>query len=118
MHVLGLNIIVIMQTFSKWYILFHPQNHHFKYMGTLIAMSVVQGGIGFPVLAPHVYQYMASGDYLSICLPIEDIPDPQVRDLLSQVELAIYFRLHHCICVVSKCVCSVNFSSVQSNVHV
>lgn len=53
-----------------------PQNHDFKYMGTLNTMSIVQGR--FPALAPHIYKYITSGDFLTACIPIEDVPVPKV----------------------------------------
>ena len=81
--ILHVCLFVSTDAFSVWYILFYRQNHDFKYMGTLIAMPIVQGGLGFPVLVPHIYEYITSGDYLRACIPIEDVPDPQVRHLLT-----------------------------------
>lgn len=56
-------------------------------MGILIATSIVQGGPGFPVLAPHIYEYITTGDYLnaSAGITIRDFPDPEVRHLLAEV---------------------------------
>ena len=33
-----------------------------KYIGTIIVHSILQGGPGFPVFSPSVYQYIAAGD--------------------------------------------------------
>lgn len=33
-----------------------------KYIGTIIVHSILQGGPGFPVFSPSVYQYLATGD--------------------------------------------------------
>ena len=48
-------------------------------------MSIVQGGAGFPVLSPAVFQYMASGDITGITIEDEDIPIDSVRDIATLV---------------------------------
>ena len=62
------------------------QKSDFKVIGVLIAMSLMQGGPGFPVLSPHVYEYMSTQQYLDLNIKDDDIPDPLVRLLLTQVE--------------------------------
>ena len=56
----------------------------FQKLGMWIAMSTLQGGFGFPVLAPPLYQYMISGD-ASIPVSDEDIPDPGIYHVISLV---------------------------------
>ena len=34
-----------------------------KYIGTIIVHSVLQGGPGFTVFSPSVYQYLSTGDF-------------------------------------------------------
>lgn len=48
-------------------------------------MSVVQGGCGFPVLHPAAYNYLVKGEYLGQVIKDEDVPDPQIRQLLEKV---------------------------------
>lgn len=66
------------------------QRNVFKYLGQRTAMSIVQGGAGFPVLSPPVYQYMVSGDITGIPIGDEDIPDASVKHIVTLVR--------HCSC--------------------
>lgn len=52
-------------------------------------MSTIQGGPGFPVLHPSVYQYMTTGKYINADVLVKDIPDAGVRDLIDQVFLVM-----------------------------
>ena len=54
-------------------------------LGTLVSMSVVQGGPGFPVLLPAVYEYITTGQYRPQDIWDTDVPDSQVQSLLAQV---------------------------------
>ena len=54
-------------------------------MGTLIVMSALQGGPGFPVLLPEVYDYIVSGEYQPQDLKDSDVPDYRVQLLLAEV---------------------------------
>ena len=54
-------------------------------LGTLVAMSIVQGGLGFPVLHPNVYVYMVSGKYIGLHTADEDVPDGMVQSLIEKV---------------------------------
>lgn len=42
---------------------FSMQHSELRMMGTLVAMSVTQGGPGFPVFLPVIYDYIAMGEY-------------------------------------------------------
>ena len=64
------------------------QNEDFRYLGILIATSVVQGGGGLPCLLPSVYNYLAQDKFQEIGL--DDVPDLFVRKLLNEV-VTIYF---------------------------
>ena len=50
-----------------------------------MAISIVQGGPGFPVLLPALYQYFCTGECTN--LPIEDcdVPHHEAKKLLMQV---------------------------------
>ena len=61
------------------------QRSEFRNIGTLIAMSITQGGHGFPVLHHTVYQYMVTGSYLNDDIDVNDIPHTGVRVLVEEV---------------------------------
>ena len=90
-----------------------PQNHAFRHISILVAMSIVQGGPGFPTLAPHIYKYITSGDYLNLSIPSEEFPDSEVRHLLVQV---IYLlRKAHFFQAIAGCdapLCTIIFNSL------
>lgn len=48
-------------------------------------MSIIQGGCGLPVLHPVAYNYLVNGEYLGQITKDEDMPDPQIRQLLEKV---------------------------------
>ena len=50
-----------------------------------MAMSILNGGPGFPILHPALFNYIATGDYLDQHLATSDVPVPSVRMLLSEV---------------------------------
>ena len=53
---------------------------HYIYIGNLISISLVQGGLGPACFAEWVYQYMVHG--IDCChIPKESIPIDDVRDL-------------------------------------
>ena len=54
-------------------------------VGILVSMSAVQGGPGFPNLLPVVYDYLSKGQYNPEDICIGDVPDYQVRALLTEV---------------------------------
>lgn len=75
---------------------FYFQNSEIKILGTYVAMSVAQGGIGFPVLHPSVYNYIVSGKYIGVHIPDEDIPDPVICTLLEKVQFNVLsVHAHH-----------------------
>lgn len=49
------------------------------------AMSIVQGGIGFPTLHPCVFNYMCTGKYIGVAMLDENITDPVIWDLVRRV---------------------------------
>ena len=53
-------------------------------LGKLVAVSILQGGPGFPVMLPAAYSYICKEDYVSK-LADADVPDPLVATLLDQV---------------------------------
>ena len=70
------------------YIILNVQAEDFKTIGKLVATSIVQGGYGLPVFHPAVYHYLTSGKYLGQVSDDKDVPDPQVRMLLSKASLS------------------------------
>ena len=60
-------------------------------IGQIIAMSIVQGGSGFPVLHPAAYHYLTTGEYLGQVVDDGSVPDPQIQELLRQVKVPKHF---------------------------
>ena len=56
----------------------------FVHVGWLISMAIIQGGPGPACLAPWVYSYLCYG-LEGTSLTISDVPSPDVRQLLNQV---------------------------------
>ena len=56
-------------------------------------MSSLQGGPGFPVLLPALYNYVARGLYCLDDVSDSDVPDLHVQDLLSQVHKGVFVHV-------------------------
>lgn len=65
----------------------YNQSGYFRYVGMLIAMSMLHGGCGFVGLSRAISSYMVTDDIItaSACLSIKDVPDYSVQEALSQV---------------------------------
>ena len=61
------------------------QTNKFEHVGKLMAMSLIQGGSGFPYLAPPMYDYLCGKDAISIEVSAEDVPSIDVTQLLQKV---------------------------------
>lgn len=61
------------------------QQGELKMIGSLVAMSIVQGGPGFPLFLPQVVTYISTGHYDVEPLTDTDVPDWQVQYLLTEV---------------------------------
>ena len=61
------------------------QTNKFVHVGNLVAMSLLQGGSGFPYLAPPMYDYLCGEDASSIKVSAEDVPNVDVTLLLQKV---------------------------------
>ena len=79
------------------------QCEDFKVLGKLVATSILQGGVGFPVLLPAAFHYICNDpDYLS---KLVAVPDPEVASLLNYVRMLIMVCVCVCVCVcVRACV--------------
>ncbi len=72
----------------------------YKILGQYAAISVVQGGCGYPFFHPKVYTYLCTGIWSPVAIPNASIPDPELRDLMSKVNF-VYTCLH--FTVVTNC---------------
>lgn len=54
-------------------------------MGRYIAMSISQGGIGIPFLAPPVYDYICSELCTGLSMESADLPDPTLKFVIEKV---------------------------------
>ena len=62
----------------------------------MITSSIINGVPGFPCLAPAVYAYLTSGsmnEAVEMCT-VDDIPDLDMREVLSKVSVLICYLLH------------------------
>ena len=69
--------------------MFHLLERRILLIGKVVAMSIVQGGSGFPVFLPGLYHYLTTGEYLGL-ISDSQAPDTQVRELLLQVGDTVY----------------------------
>jgi hypothetical protein len=61
------------------------QNGFFEALGRAIVASILNGDCGFPYLAPIVFYYLIDED-ITPYLSTEDIPDPDIKELVKAVE--------------------------------
>ena len=67
------------------------QTKKFYHVGRLMAISLVQGGSGFPFFAPPVYQYLCGVEMPTI--ELQDVPNFEVISLLEKVYMQIVMLL-------------------------
>ena len=53
--------------------------------GTLVGMSLVQEGSGYPFFAPAIYEYICGQDIGSISPTVDEIPNAQLKTTLVEV---------------------------------
>ena len=65
----------------------HVVSGIFEILGKMIAHSLVQGGPGFPYLAPVVYSYISTGDLQAALLHVSavDVCDPTLSTIIERV---------------------------------
>ena len=56
-------------------------------LGQFVAMSIIQGGNGFPFLAPPVYEYFVTGKCTDIAVDNGDIPDHMLQIIIEKVRV-------------------------------
>ena len=66
------------------------QDRVFFQMGQLIAMSVVQGGCGFPFFSEAVFDYICHGDVTIIHVDPNDLSDGVLRVVVCKVHVHNY----------------------------
>lgn len=62
-------------------------------LGQFVAMSIIQGGSGFPFLAPPVYEYFVTGKCTDVTVENDDIPDHMVKYIVEKVRVYNIFSL-------------------------
>ena len=67
------------------YVFVIAQDKDLYYFGIYIAISIIQGGNGFPFLAEPVYSYMCTGTATGIEILTKDIPDPTLLYIIEKV---------------------------------
>lgn len=61
------------------------QNCDYKILGEYAAMSLVQGGPGFPFLHQHVYLYLCTDVWSLLPISTRCIPYSNIRDVIDKV---------------------------------
>ena len=54
-----------------------------------MALSLLQGGTGFPFLAPCIYDFICGLPIASLQPSIDHIPDPEVGDIALKVHILL-----------------------------
>lgn len=62
-----------------------PQQNDYYNLGQFAAISITQGGSGFPFLDEVVYNYLCTGKTTDIYLSNENIPDPMLCYVCEKV---------------------------------
>ena len=55
-----------------------------------MAMSICQGGSGFPFFGRAVFNYICSQDIAKLVVATEETPDPNIRKLIEEVCYKVY----------------------------
>ena len=66
-------------------IVYTLQNGDFKRIGTLVGMSIIHGGSGYPFFAPSLFQYLCGHDVCTITPSLEEAPDHELKMVLVKV---------------------------------
>ena len=61
------------------------QANHYKILGCYAAISIIQGGPGFPFFRAHVYAYLCTGIWSPVTISAENLPNEDVRTVVSKV---------------------------------
>ena len=72
------------------------KQHHFKYVGQIMAVSIVHGGPGPHCLSHAVVDYLTNG-MSNVNAGVSDIPDFEIREKLNLVNYMCYRmdNMHH-----------------------
>jgi hypothetical protein len=65
------------------------QDGVYSKLGTLAAMSFVNGGTSFRLFSPCVYNFLCGMDAADLIAGIDEVPDCGVRETLKQVRFII-----------------------------
>ena len=66
------------------------QSGYFRYVGMLIAMSMLHGECGFVGLSHALSTYKVTDGIITAYLSAEDVPDFSVQEALNQVLCTLY----------------------------
>ena len=73
----------------------------YKHIGMLVSIMLVQAGgdIPFQMLSPAVYRYLCGEDPLKINIPIHDVPDGNIKELMERVCTSSFLKCY-CYCEI------------------
>lgn len=70
------------------------QEKKFFYIGKLMAGALAQGGSGSPIFTPSLYSYMKGDDIDTIYVPIDEVPDYDIRNVTEKVSTFLLLGAH------------------------
>ena len=74
-------------------LVFLLQANHYKILGSYAALSIIQGGPGFPFFHSHVYAYLCTGTWSPVTISVQTLPNHELRAVVKSVRqlLSIMF---------------------------
>ena len=61
------------------------QANHYKILGCYAAISIIQGGPGFPFFHAHAYGYLSTGIWSPVRISVENLPNENLRTVVNNV---------------------------------
>ena len=78
-------------------------------IGQLMSMNLLQGGSGFPYLAPPVYQYISGVELSALDVSVEDVANFELQSMIKEVQLYCLMSCANVMMVVQHWFILVNF---------
>ena len=79
------SVLFCMFMYIHVHVHYTPQSRDLFYLGQYEAMSILQGGGGFPFLAEAVYEYLSTQKCLGVSIAAEDMPNATLRFVIQKV---------------------------------
>lgn len=89
---LALQVIMCEVQINNRMIWFPFQDGVFTKLGQLMAMALVHGGSAVEILSRSVFNFLSGMKPFDIIVDIDEIPEADVRDVLSKVSVQYYMH--------------------------